>query len=270
MLALSIQGILNAQSEYNWLDPDSISRTLENSIQPPQSFERIALPADSFVCWLRNLPLKPDSSLVHLYDGRLKRNQNAHWAVIDIDVGDENLQQCADAVIRLRTEYLYSKGLYNKIHFNFTSGDTAFFTHWINGYRPQVSRKNQVTWSVNASVDSSYNALRGYLYPVMMYAGSYSLSKELSRVEEISDMRIGDVFIRGGFPGHAVFVVDMAENRETNEKLFLLAQSYMPAQEIHILKSYSDYNPWYPLDFEGYLQTPEYTFSKSELARFKE
>ena len=50
-------------------------------------------------------------------------------------------------------------------------------------------------------------------------------------------MQIGDVFIKGGFPGHAVVVLDMAENDRTGQRVFLLAQSYMPAQDIHIMKN---------------------------------
>ena len=40
-------------------------------------------------------------------------------------------------------------------------------------------------------------------------------------------MQIGDVFLKGSLPGHCVIVVDMAENNETGEKLFMIAQSYM-------------------------------------------
>ena len=53
----------------------------------------------------------------------------------------------------------------------------------------------------------------------------------------IENIEIGDVFIQGGFPGHAIIVVDLAEN-EVGEKCFLVAQSYMPAQEIHVLKNF--------------------------------
>jgi len=42
----------------------------------------------------------------------------------------------------------------------------------------------------------------------------------------IEEINIGDVFIVGGSPGHAVIVVDMAQN-DNNEKIFLLAQSYI-------------------------------------------
>ena len=51
-------------------------------------------------------------------------------------------------------------------------------------------------------------------------------------VSPVTSMQIGDVLIQGGSPGHAVIVVDMAENPATGEKLYLLAQSYMPAQDI--------------------------------------
>lgn len=35
-----------------------------------------------------------------LYNGSQKPNQSVHYAVFDIDVGKEDLQQCADAVMR--------------------------------------------------------------------------------------------------------------------------------------------------------------------------
>ena len=51
------------------------------------------------------------------------------------------------------------------------------------------------------------------------YAGSLSLSKELKSVD-VNEMEIGDVFIYGGLPGHAVIVIDMCENPETGERNF--------------------------------------------------
>ena len=96
------------------------------------------------------------------------------------------------------------------------------------------------------------------------------MSKELHSVQDVNKMQVGDVFIKGGFPGHAVIVVDMAINEETGKKLFLLAQSYMPAQDIHILKNpaNSRLSPWYELDFGEVLYTPEWTFDRDDLRRF--
>ena len=83
-------------------------------------------------------------------------------------------------------------------------------------------------------------------------------------------IQIGDVFILGGFPGHAVLVVDVCENKSTGEKLFLIQQSYMPAQEIHVLKNLnnSEISPWYSVNFSGDLETPEWTFTKEQLMRW--
>jgi hypothetical protein len=96
-----------------------------------------------------------------------------------------------------------------------------------------------------------------------------SLSKEMKPVM-IEDMEIGDVFIQGGSPGHCVIVVDMAMHAQTGEKLFLLAQSYMPAQDIHILKNPQDpqISPWYSIKFGDTLITPEWTFKRTDLKRF--
>jgi hypothetical protein len=87
----------------------------------------------------------------------------------------------------------------------------------------------------------------------------------------VTDMRIGDVFVQGGTPGHAVIVVDMAVHRETGKKLYMLAQSYMPAQNIQVLANPNDkgLNPWYVLDDQQEdIRTPEWTFTIRDLKRF--
>lgn len=107
---------------------------------------------------------------------------------------------------------------------------------------------------------------------VFMYAGTASLSKELLTVPYTS-LQPGDVFIKGGSPGHAVIVLDVAVDPATKKKVFLLAQSYMPAQQIHILVNpiSKKLSPWYELEEvdSGKLYTPEWTFEKKELKRFK-
>jgi len=53
--------------------------------------------------------------------------------------------------------------------------------------------------------------------------------------------------------------------------LFVLAQSYMPAQELQVLKNPNagDFSPWYRVsDIDGQLRTPEWTFKSSALKRF--
>lgn len=252
-----------------WLGERESTATIASEIPPPEGYERIETPINSFAHWLRHLPLKKQHTPVYLYNSRKKGNQKAHFAVIDIDTGTRDLQQCADAVIRLRGEYLYSRGQYASIHFNFTSGDEASFMRWVSGYRPMVNG-NKVQWVKSAGEDSSYKNFRRYLTTVFVYAGTYSLSRELTSRKDINEMEIGDIFIEPGFPGHAVIVVDMAEDKKNGKRAFLLAQSYMPAQDIHVLKNPGNagLSPWYDLEFGRSLRTPEWQFKDTDLKYF--
>ncbi|HHV72027.1 MAG TPA: DUF4846 domain-containing protein [Clostridia bacterium] len=244
-------------------------KTVEERIKVPEGFERVEIPEDSFGAYLRNLPLKPHGSRVRYYNGAIK-SRNVHEAVLDIDLGERDLQQCADAVIRLRAEYLYSKGLFNKIHFNFTNGFKADYSNWMKGNRIKVEG-NRAYWVKREEYSNDYKSFRKYLDLVFAYAGTLSLSQEMKKVA-LDELEIGDVFIEGGSPGHCVIVLDLAENKETGEKIFILAQSYMPAQDIHILKNPAngDGNPWYSIRFGDELKTPEWTFTKDQLMRFED
>ncbi len=260
--------VLGDSGRYLWLNKIDQIETLKKRIIVPNGYQRVNIPADSYEYWLRHLPLKPENTPVYLHNGKLKGNQKAHYAVIDIDIGIKNLQQCADAVIRLKAEYLYSTKDYDAIHFNFTSGHQASFTKWLEGYRP-VIKGNTVRWRKTSTRENNYTSFRNYLEIVFMYAGTYSLNKELQLVD-VKNMQIGDVFIKGGSPGHAVIIVDMAIHPYTKNKVFLLAQSYMPAQNIHILNNPKNdiLNPWYNINFGEKLQTPEWCFTKGQLKRF--
>jgi hypothetical protein len=240
------------------------------NIKTPERFERTGIDEQNFASYLRQLPLKPEDTKVKYYNGNDKSNQNAHYRIIDLDIGTKNLQQCADAVIRLRAEYLFSIGSFESIHFNFTSGDTAKYADWIRGYRPQL-KNNHVSWIKNAGVEQTYANFRKYLDTVFMYSGSYSLKKELSPVIDLQTIEIGNVFIQAGFPGHAIIVVDMVRSIDDDKIAILLAQSYMPAQDIHILVNENDpdLNPWYIVGQNDKLYTPEWIFEWSDLYKFK-
>ena len=252
---------------YKWKRTESEYTALAEQIALPSGYKLIDLDHGSFGFWLRNLPVLQNSNTVHLFNGKKKFNQLAQHLVIDIDVGKRDLQQCADAVMRLRAEYLFAKGKFEKIHFNFTSGDKASWLKWASGYRPQV-KGNKVKWKKKAVEDHSYSNFRKYLDIVFTYAGSASLSLELKKVADPKKVLPGDVFIQGGYPGHAVIVIDVAENKD-GERAFLIAQSYMPAQQIHVLKNPKFWNgPWYHSKSSGKLITPEWLFNHSDLMRF--
>lgn len=243
--------------------------TLQTRISPPDGYQRIEVQNGSFAEYLRNLPLKPHNSAVEFYDGSVKPNHGIYTAVVDLEIGDRDLHQCADAVMRLRAEYLWMQERFDEIHFNFTNGFRVDYTKWMKGKRIVVNG-NETHWKQAASPSNSYGDFWNYLEIIFAYAGTLSLSKELGPVDP-AGMEPGDVFIRGGTPGHAVIVVDMAADTMTGEKVFLLAQSYMPAQDIQVLKNPDDKapGPWYPLDFGQELITPEWVFERTDLKRFE-
>ncbi len=221
----------------------SIHERIKN-IPLPEGFERIALDENSFGEWVRSIRLKKDNH-VYLYNGSLKKNQLAQFAVLDIPVGNKDLQQCADAVMRLRAEFLFDKGRYDEIVFK-DNNNKAYA--WQEG-------KNKKNFT-------------NYLEKVFACCGTASLEKQLKAVD-LQSVQPGCVFIKGGFPGHAMFVADMAVNKKGG-KIYLLAQSYMPAQDIHVVKNpmNEELSPWYELDNSGEIVTPEWRFYSNQLRKF--
>lgn len=255
-------------SEYTKTNTAVNHSAISSRFKTPDDFKRISLDSSSFGFYLRSLPLKPLGSKVTYYNGKLKANPNIYAAVIDLPIGTKNLHQCADAVIRLRAAYLFQQKKYADIHFNFTNGFKVDYTEWMQGKRILVSGNN-VFWKQKYSASNTKTDFWNYLETIFTYAGTASLSEELESIS-ITDLGIGDVFIQGGFPGHAVIVVDVAIHKETSEKIFLLAQSYMPAQELQILQNpnNSGLSPWYSAKILEQLRTPEWSFKKTDLKRF--
>jgi hypothetical protein len=237
-------------------------------IPPPKGYEKLENTEGSFGFYLQNIRLKKDKT-VYLYNGEKKRNQTAQYVILDVSVGTRDLQQCADAVMRLRGEFLFKQKAYNQISFKSVDGKVMRYINWANGSR-NLLKPQDLTATLNANADVSYPTFLKYMDFVFAYASTLSLEKELKPVGKISDIKIGDVFIKGGAPGHAIIVMDLAKDKKTGKKVFLLAQSYMPAQNIHILNNPNDakMSPWYAEDFENQLITPEWDFEKSSLRHF--
>jgi hypothetical protein len=223
--------------------------------KPPTGYKQSAVAPGSFSAWLQNVPLKPNGSQCLTYQGKVARTEGYTAGIVDLSVGKYDLQQCADAVMRLRGEYLYSQKKYDDISFNFTSGFRCDFVHYANGYR-----YNNDHWILKAKKDYGYDNFMRYMTLVFSYAGTLSLQKELKTVSNPSTLKTGDVFIKGGSPGHCFIVMDVIEDAAHHKK-FLLAQSYIPAQSIQLLQ-YQE-NPWFSLDepaniLYGELVSPAY------------
>jgi hypothetical protein len=242
---------------------NALGNTIETRFELPDGYKRIE--ENGFTDFLRKLPLKPEKSLVKYFDGDVKNNNKVYAAVVDLPIGNKDLHQCADAVMRVRADYFYQTKQYDQIHFNFTNGFRVDYSKWKQGFRIAV-KGNRTSWVKKAKPSESYESYWEYLENIFMYAGTASLEKELKK-QTISNLKVGDVFIKGGFPGHAVIVVDVIEN-DKKQKKFALAQSYMPAQELQVLLNRDNNTVWYDTDFGETLITPEWTFKANQLKQF--
>ena len=214
----------------------------------PEGYKRMITSSHSFADYLQNLPLRKDKT-VYLYNKQPKPNQSLHYAVIDISTGERDLQQCADAIMRLRAEYFFEKKQYDSIRF--PKGDRTYYQY--------------ATYTTGDK--NNRQSFLHFMEQVFINCGTYTLEQQLKPVLHFEDLQIGDVFIKAGAPGHAEIVADMAVNDVTGKKIYLLAEGYMPAQDIHILLNPVNptLGPWYEVNGQKEVVTASWIFMSNQL-----
>ena len=216
----------------------------------PAGYSRIAL-HDSFAVWLRNFPLRKDKT-VYLYNHHPTAGKEMHYAVLDLSTGDKDLQQCADCIMRLMAEYYFSVKKYHLI--SFRGGDGSIYS-----FQKYLAQNN---------LPCTHNNLLHYLNIVFSYCGTYTI-ESMTKKKDITSIMPGDVLVHAGSPGHAMIVMDAAVNRD-NEKIFVLAQGFMPAQDMHIVINPADgsISPWYKAVADKNIITPGWAFTPDEYKSF--
>lgn len=214
--------------------------TIGKRFAAPEAFVIDTPAAGSFGAYLRNLPLKAQGTHALTYTGEIASTDAYTASVVDMSIGTNNLQQCADAVMRLKGEYLYAQKKYKEISFHFVNGFVCDYEHYAEGNR-YINGK----WVQKGKKDYSYTTFLRYMELVFSWANTASLDKDLIKVTDANDVRAGDLFIIGGSPGHCYLVVQTAHHNETGKKKFMLAQSFMPAQNIQVVMN--EDTPWFEL-----------------------
>ncbi|MCB9582460.1 MAG: hypothetical protein H6717_35820 [Polyangiaceae bacterium] len=228
------------RAAYPWLGSES-AEPLEARFAPPAGYTRVALKQESFGYWLRGLPLSPPDTPVRTYAGSVLHpaSDRRIAGVVDIDVGQADLQQCADAVMRLHAEWKWSRGE-RDASYRAAAGLPLPFARYARGER-LVPHGAKLSWEPSGKAATDHAAYRKYLDSVFAWANTVSLEKQAKAVDAV---RPGDFFILPGNPGHTVLVVDLA--KKGDQMLALLAQSFMPAQSVHVLRS-ANGSPWFTL-----------------------
>lgn len=225
-----------------------------NDIPLPDGYKRIVMADTSFGSWLQKIRLRKNNT-VYLYNGNPIPNQTLHYAVLDFSTGNKDLQQCADAIMRLRAEYYFSQKEYSKI--NFKSTNKIFnFQQWLN--------------YIDSPEQDEHTLLLQFLQEVFINCGTYTVDAMTTNIH-MNEMQPADVFVKAGAPGHAMIIVDVAINEATGDTIYLLAQGFMPAQDMHIVINPNDrkLSPWYKVDEKFKIITAGWIFEQTQLKRWK-
>jgi hypothetical protein len=163
-------------------------------------------------------------------------------AVTALDIGAGDLQQCADTVIRLHAEWLWTLRVRTQSYAT-VSGTRLSFPDYLAGQRVHA-RGNKLVADRIAPVPESRAAFRAYLDQVFLWANTASLRREGLPVA-FGDLSPGDYLVMEGKPwGHAILVLDAAR-AEDGSLAVLFGESAIPAQSFHVIQADPAHGPWF-------------------------
>ena len=193
------------------------AETLEAAYPVPSGFVRKS--DSAFGQWLRTRSVADPNVPILTYDGRVVGHKGR---VIALEMVSGDRQQCADSIIRLRAEWELESGHLPSFHA--TSGDPMPWKRFVQGEKP-YEKDGRIAWKQGSS-----KRWEDYLSRVFIWAGTASLAAY--DTEAALNPTAGDVMVQGGFPGHAILLLDVVERGD--ERLVLVGEGYMPAQNFHV------------------------------------
>jgi hypothetical protein len=244
-------------ASYPWPHTESADRLDQRFPKPPRGFTRVPAAPGTFGAFLRTLPLLPDGALVVDFRGTPLYQGGKHpniAAVVDIDVGTQDLQQCADSVLRMHAEWNFASKR-RELAYKAASGTRMTYQSYVQGDRA-VADGNKLSLKRQAGpAKDDHGTFRSYLDQVFAWANTASIERDGLRVA-FEDLQAGDYFVLPGSPvGHAVLVLDMAKHDDGRVAL-LLGQGYMPAQSFHVLRE-TESETWFVVQKgDGQVRTP--------------
>ena len=182
--------------------------------------------------------------------------------MIRLPMVEGDLQQCADTAIRLRAEWQRAAGL--PVAFHATSGDLLPWSRWQAGERPVLEGRG-LGWRSGGVQGGGEESWERYLASVFTWAGTASLVAYDS--VPALEPRPGDLLVQGGFPGHAVLLLDVAREADGTTWL-LVGEGFMPAQDAHV--QHGPNQGWWRWDPEEGLALPYWPMPADALRRWSQ
>lgn len=232
----------------------------------PEGFKRVSTAQGSFGDFLRKYPLKTYGTAPMFQTGT-ENTEAPTLGVLDQALISKN-QQSPDTIMWLYAEYLFKKGAYEEISFDFLVTPVFHFDYatWLTGQRLLVEG-SKVEWIMpedGKAEEPSMASLRAYMIYVMMYANATSLKGQLSSATT-DTLTAGDILI----DGHAIIILDACVNETTGEKRFICAEGNTPATEMYILQDSETESVWLTLEEDGTFIKGDKVYSADAVRRFE-
>jgi hypothetical protein len=225
----------------------SSTNTILSTFNPPNGYKKLNIVKNGFSDWIRNLPLKPSKSDVLDFRGKIfkSKNDTTVAAVIDWSIRGKRLEQCMDLLVRFYAEYLWENKEHRKLALPLPGKQLLKWSEWEKGFRPKFSGINfdLIKSEKYNPTKSNFNIYLNLIFAESHTQQFYYAYPAIKRQE----VQIGDFIVKRGVKGHAVMIVDLAQN-ENGELIALIGQGDTPACEFYLL-NYKKNQPWFPLDF---------------------
>ena len=247
-----------SQSEYfsnSLKKSDFFTETIESRITTPKGYKRIQAESATFAAYLRSRLLLATGSPVKDCRGCIKKSgkDTTVVAVVDYPIKGKKLEQCMDIIQRIWPEYLWVQHRPDKIYFYLPGGFLLKWKDWKEGFRPQYHGIT-VRLIKNTEPDSSRKTFEKYLWEIFYRSNTQTAYFAYPKVEP-ENVQIGYFVVKKGKRGHAVLIVDMAED-SLGKKIALIGHGDTPACQFSLL-NYKKENHWFPIDpKDEYLPLP--------------
>ncbi|MDR1681076.1 MAG: DUF4846 domain-containing protein [Prevotellaceae bacterium] len=236
--------------------------------ETPKPYERTEAPEHSFYSFLRHLPLLPEGSPVKNYANETVKTdeKSSPAAILDIETGSRDWQRSVQSLMRIWAEYLFEQQRFSTIRFHIRNGNAIPYQQWAQGMNIIVD--NRAYWTKTPYNPQQYRTFRRYLDFIFQYSDFQTVRDDIESVAP-DDLAPGDLLLRDNV---AVMVLDMAVNRDTGEKIVLLAGGGTPAQSIRILQpadGQEALGAWFKIGEQGAVNTGAIEFLNTDYYRFK-
>ena len=261
MGALGCHTSLLAQSAHY---VNTAGTTVETRFMLPPGYERVPAARNSYAYFLRHLRMLP-------YNVTYNNDPSESYQVSTLNLPlIDNIQHDIHLCVRLRGEYLFSQGQYDKMAFSIVIG-RIFYVPWAKGLELEINDKPY--WTQQPSGVDRLATFQNYLSFIFYNSNINTLLLDMQSVA-IHNIMPGDMFVQAGLPGGAVIVLDVAVNPTTNNRIFLLARIHKSFQMVDVLvnpKETWNGSPWYNIETgDNKITIPDFVFYKTNLRRFQE